>query len=311
MEVLKLSTHSLIYTTTNHKRTMCLQAKHQQKRTVVLEVPAKPPKEKTSDAFYIKHLMRWYGEQISMRKYCTRENLCQRSQLQKVATESGLREMWIDRQPFEVAHEVLVNYLVFRNNRLKKNVTKLHEENQYLTEDEEKTVVELCSLLSAMGLGMDVDTYLHVINGILKARVDEKDFVEATPKVVSRLLCKYDNLLSICGGNSINPARVRQADTEVRNAEFVKLANYLELLYKLGKVLWRTWREVPRENKSNMDEVATNAQDHRKKLIACLLSNTMRLFQLTPEGDSKMPMHITLCITTIASGKYFILFYTT
>ena len=52
-----------------------------------------------------------------------------------------------------------------------------------------------------------------------------------------------------------------------------------------------------------MDEVGTDTTKHRSKLIADA-TLLRRVFQLTPEGDSKMSMHITACITTCGNGRY-------
>ena len=110
------------------------------------------------------------------------------------------------------------------------------------------------------------------------------------------------DLLKLSKGNSIDPARVRQADSDVMMALFVKLDDMVRLLYSQGKVPWKSFAKVPAKNIYNMDKVATNCHDHRKKMIAWK-SLSGRLFQECCSGDNKMPRHITLAITSCADGK--------
>jgi len=52
-----------------------------------------------------------------------------------------------------------------------------------------------------------------------------------------------------------------------------------------------------------MDKVATKTSKHRKKIIGSK-GNLGRAFQITPEGDGRMPFHITMCVSTCADGLY-------
>ena len=63
-----------------------------------------------------------------------------------------------------------------------------------------------------MGLGIDEDTCLEVVNSILLERIEEKDFVPVTRGVVQRLIERNKQLLPLMKGNSIDQKRVRQAD---------------------------------------------------------------------------------------------------
>ena len=222
--------------------------------------------------------------------------------MQKVAFQSNVTVMKMEDRLFELAHEALVNFLEDRKDTNLDKIKKLHQDNMVLTEDAKELIVSDCEFLAAMGLGIDTDTCLEVINSIINCRIDG-DFVECTRKVVSNLLKENSKLLTLLKGNSIEPARVRQADEDVRDALFIKLNNYIGLLNKMGYCDWKSWTDVPPDNISNMDELSTNAQDHWKRLIA-LVNLCGRLFQLTPEGDSKMPMHITMVLVTKPIGKY-------
>ena len=43
-----------------------------------------------------------------------------------------------------------------------------------------------------------------------------------------------------------------------------------------------------------------------KKKVICSHEETRRLFMITPEGDGKMNVHVTIALTSRADGKYFI-----
>ena len=98
-------------------------------------------------------------------------------------------------------------------------------------------------------------------------------------------------------GNSIDPKRIRQADEAVMQALFVKVDCYVKILNNQGNIPWRSASDVPPDCISNMDEIATNAHNHQKKVIADKL-HLGRLFQEVNAGNNKMPMHISLCITS-------------
>ena len=151
-----------------------------------------------------------------------------------------------------------------------------------------------------MGLGIDQETTLAVVNGILVCRIGKKEFTPVTMKIVLRLIKKHSTLLNLLKGNAIDPARVRQATEDLCNAMYTKLDNYIKILHAEGRVPWKCFEDVPPLNMSNMDEVATNTHDHRNKVVG---DNTHlgRLFQLMQCRDGKIPFHITLCITSNTS----------
>ena len=153
-----------------------------------------------------------------------------------------------------------------------------------------------------MGLGIDEYTCLIVANSILEERIDKKDFVPVTREVVRRLIQNNKELLTLMKENSIDPNRAWQADESVMEALFAKLENYVKTLHNQGKVPWASASDIPAKNQSNMDKIATNSHSHCIKLIADKLC-LGRLFQEANSGDSKMSMHISMCITSKAWGE--------
>jgi hypothetical protein len=87
---------------------------------------------------------------------------------------------------------------------------------------------------------------------------------------------------------------------------FCKLDGFLKTLYApMGLVEWEPSRmsQVTKSTIYNMDKVGMDSTYHRTKVIAEALANIQQL-HLTPEGDDRMNMHITLALTTCACGKY-------
>ena len=107
-----------------------------------------------------------------------------------------------------------------------------------MTEDEVKLVI-VAKLLGSMGMGIDTQVCLDIVNSILHTRVKEKDFKLVNKSVVQRMLKNNRDAIKLVHGNAIDPARIRQADPEVRDCEFVKLENFIVLLHSMGKILGR------------------------------------------------------------------------
>ena len=80
-------------------------------------------------------------------------------------------------------------------------------ENRVLTNDETALIVSSCRELSVMDLGIDEDTCLTVANSILTERIDKKDFVPVTRRVVRQIIKNNKELLTLMKGNSIDPKR--------------------------------------------------------------------------------------------------------
>ena len=76
--------------------------------------------------------------------------------------------------------------------------------------------------------------------------------------VLDCMMKKHSEFVQLIHGNTVDPARIRQATSEVRDSEFYKIEAYIEILYKMGKIPWRTYKDIPKRNLYNTDKVATN-----------------------------------------------------
>ena len=73
----------------------------------------------------------------------------------------------------------------------------LHEGNRVLTSDEMSLVVDTATMMANMGVGIDPETCLGIINVLLKKRIDSADFDHVTIGVVKQLIGNDDHRL-IC-----------------------------------------------------------------------------------------------------------------
>ena len=265
----------------------------------------KKPYERLTTEFIVQQLMDFYESKDKFRTFFNERALSsKRRSLFRVAKEVNLLKHKEDGTSYNFVHMKLLSHLQKKKELASSSLKKLHEDNRVLTPDEVKVLVDTATMMANMGLGIDPDTCLEIVNSILKKRIEAGVFVPTTIGVVKRIIANNSNLLRLVRGNSIDTKRVRQADKDVRNAMFVKLDNYIKILYLQGKVPWKSWSEVPPECMSNMDELAVNAHGYRKKIIAPVAHfNSGRTYQETSCGDSKMPFHITVCLTTTAKGK--------
>ena len=140
-----------------------------------------PPKNNTStkklsDEFVIAHLMGYYEYSGTyFQTYCNENCIrTQRRTLARIAKALKLEAMKKDKVPYSFAHKKVWTYLQERDEASKENLKKMQDNNKVLTSNEVELVVETCRMLSNMGLGIDEDTCLLVLNCILSNRIEEK-----------------------------------------------------------------------------------------------------------------------------------------
>ena len=140
--------------------------------------------------------------------------------------------------------------------------------NKVLTDDEVDLVVHTCQELSAMGLGINEEMCLEVVNTTLLERIDVEDFKEVPIGVVKLLLRDNTDLLQLTKGNFIYSRRVCQYNIDVPETCFVKLENYIKILHSQVKVKQALLADLTPENIFNMDKVETYDHNQRKQIIA-------------------------------------------
>ena len=82
------------------------------------------------------------------------------------------------------------NYLISRRLKNKKISQVWNQTKTYLTDDERSLVVLLFKMMSNMGLEIDKDAYLDIVNADLSSMIEMKDFECVTMSVVDLVLKK-------------------------------------------------------------------------------------------------------------------------
>ncbi len=174
-----------------------------------------------------------------------------------------------------------------------------------MTDNEELTIIQLYRLLGSMGYGITHDELQEIVSNVTNFDVDEREKIEVTDKVVRGLFRHHGDLLKIVQASSLDPKRAKQANTDTRDAMFTKLDSYIHMLHAMELVPWKNYQEIPPHCLYNMDELGNDMTKHCKKVIVAKTDkgNEMHTLIKTPEGDGRMPWHITVCLTTRADGE--------
>ena len=201
-------------------------------------------------------------------------------------------------------------YIEDKEKNRSQQVEKACEANCYMDEDEEGTLANMAILIAASGRGITKNELLELINLVLKEKNESTHFVPATMKTVHGLLKRNKQLSSkVRSASSIDPSRSAQATKETRDSMFTKLNNYIVLLHELGVFKEKNYCEINSQQIYNMDECALDTTRQKRKVL-CSKEDLHQLFQITPEGDGKMGVHVTLALTSRAGGTESIyLFY--
>jgi hypothetical protein len=249
-------------------------------------------------------LLSFYNSQIRVKDFCEKLKLTQipYTTFRRHVRDSGLDACKAQDEPAERV-EGLVNKYILKLDDNKKTRTKpASGNNRYLTEQEELSIAQMVRVLAKCGQGVAREEVLAIIDDYVHIEEDKRASVECSEKVLRGFLSRHSDLIKLIAAGSLDPARSKKATAETRDAVFCKLDGFLKTLFAMGLVKWESFKDVPSNKLYNMDEVGTDSTNHRTKVIADALSK-IRQFQLTPEGDGRMNMHITLALTTRADGK--------
>ena len=196
-----------------------------------------------------------------------------------------------------IAEKIIKQLFDTKRNNQRKQRNDLHQSNCILTAEEELYVTQLCTILANCGHGLDVDE-VRVCMNIIAPLPDGMPHSETA----SRNFIKRHPELKLSGSSGIDPQRASQATDAVRETYFCKLDSYIDVLYNLGKIKWKSFADIPPRLIYNMDEVGSDTTKRRNKVVK-EADATIRVFTITPEGD-KMPFHVTTCVTSRSDGQY-------
>ena len=164
--------------------------------------PSKKPR--LNPEHTIAHLCRLYKapSDVSFRQFCKKNKLA-RANLAKIWKASGLDKMKQNGESVDVAMNTLRLHLNERNDRLKASLDSLHEKNECMTEDESNLVMNIAKLLGHMGMGIDTQVCLDIVNAVLRVRCQVKEFKMVTKSVVQRMLRNNRETIQLVHGNTM------------------------------------------------------------------------------------------------------------
>jgi hypothetical protein len=248
--------------------------------------------------FYVK--LCGYG----LTQFCAQPgNKVPLTSLKRYLKDCNIFEMKPLGKPIREADVALRVKLAKKNNNKKARVPETGEAKRYLTDNEELAIVQMCRVLSMCGRGVIKDELLNITNAYIHHHQDARLIQDATRKITRGLMGRHKELIKIVQASSMDPKRAEQATEDTRDAMFFKLDAYIKSLHEMGHVSWKSYKEIPKDNLFNMDEVGNDTTKHRSKIVADKVATMARMFQMTPEGDGKTSMHVTSCITTGANGR--------
>jgi hypothetical protein len=129
----------------------------------------------------------------------------------------------------------------------------LHHGNCILTENEEEYLIQLCKILSYGGHGLDLDQIIECMN-VIAPPINKTTHSEST---THNFLKQHPNI-KLSSSSSIDPACAAQVNDNIWEDYFCKLDAYINVLYKMGRLKWKSFAEIPAKNIYNMDEVGSD-----------------------------------------------------
>lgn len=255
-----------------------------------------------SDDDVVRLLLEWYQSDLSTNKFLMSKQFhIPRATFQRHIKGCQLDDLKKNCESLESARFCVEMYVDSLQQNTKVRTASACEGNQYLTEDEEAYLYQMIRISSLMGHGLSRKETLHLIDGIIYFDHPEISRLECSKHVLNRFLAKHEDLKNVAGA-SLCPQRASKATVDTRDAMFAKLDAFVEHLHDNGYVPWKSVHEIPKDCIYNMDEVGADTTKHRGNVLASSLES-MRTYTITPEGDGKMNMHITCCLTSRADGK--------
>jgi len=166
-----------------------------------------------------------------------------------------------------IAKVLLTKYFEKINITLRERTTAAHALCRYLTENEEHSLIRLCTVLGSMGYGLTRDDLHNFADSLINKNLDEHERVPISKHVTEGLLMWHKELVKIVSAASLDPKRARQATADTRDAMFCKLNSYIALLHSMGDIPWKNYSDIPASSIYNMDELGNDTTKHRNKVI--------------------------------------------
>ena len=170
--------------------------------------------------------------------------------------------------------------------------------------DEEDWFASIVQQAHIVGNPINKQTLQTAVNNVLQ--LSGHDCGSVVMDTVERLM-KRNNIGTEKKFYPVDIARAKQATKENHNTFIKRVDALIRLLHAVDPVNmpWKCFNDLPPEVLYNMDELAANPQEHRRPILAPKdLHSQLRHWQVSPEGDGRMALHISICLTTCAAGGF-------
>ena len=224
-------------------------------------------------------LMDFWHSGLSVNKFADKHmkegGKCKRSAIQAWIKKSKLGHMVAENNrsksgPVHTDDDATVavsNYLNGVDVAKEAGLTERQELLSYLTHKEQENILKISALLSSMGHGASSEVMEIMVNEVVNEKFDERDAVKVSAAVLKLMRKRHPEIGKLRKGASLDPKRAAKANEDTRDVMFIKLDNWVYLLYRMGVCPWKSYADVPAYLKYNMDELGTDTTKHRNKIF--------------------------------------------
>jgi len=167
----------------------------------------------------------------------------------------------------EVAKLILAKYFETTNANTKTRILSAQDSCCYLTANEEKSLVQTCTVLGAMGYGLTKDDLYGFADALVNKDVDKRECIWISKHVTDGMLLRHKDLVKVVAAASLDPKRAQQATGETRDTMFSKLNSYIQILNAMGELPWKKYNDIPSNAIYNMDELGNDTMKHQNKIL--------------------------------------------
>ncbi len=206
--------------------------------------------------------------EISITSYLKTKKNISKSSFLRYYNKSGLAA-YKQQGTFDtgIAKTMLTAFFETTNKNSKSRILAAQDSICYLTANEEPLLVQLCTVLGAMGYGLTCNDLHCLADDLINQDVDECQKVSISKHVTEGLLQQHKDLVKVVAAASLDPKLACQATVKMRDTMFSKLTAYIELLYATGKIPWKTYSDILAEAIFNMDELGNDTTKHQNKIL--------------------------------------------
>jgi len=127
-----------------------------------------------------------------------------------------------------------------------------------------------------MGYGLMCNNLHGIADVLVNIDVDEHQHIPISKHVAEGLLLCHKDLVKVVAAASLDPKRACQATVGTRDVMFSKHNSYIQLLFSMGQLPWKSYNDIPANSIYNMDELGNDTTKHQNKVLQKTGTSSMR-----------------------------------